>query len=485
MMPFISILTDLLDKTFVYKNGEGLRLSDVPKGLEILNKIRADRRIDGKGGPNCNLIDSALSKVISLYNTPSGNILVKPGIDLDLDVAEALFRRVVGTLLMAIDFDYKDTNFTNIYSKYHNHDSVIEYLTEIRSIVEDSTHMYSGFKPVRELDATEKKAIKDTASAILGALNTAAATVMRAVKTNEDNISARSNICAILLGITNSNVKSFNDILNKREALIDNYKANNANGAFALFTKKEQKTYAENLIIRAFTVVTNAATALTQQLSTIGGIIYNQYSNSITIGKKTIDNIFAYKTVSKANKIVVNVTRKGIKDTLKRIAYDPPDASNEIPTSSEPSEIPKAEPQSEPSEIPKAEPQSEPPEIPKAEPQSAPGKVSLFVPDDEPSEATLVNLIAKDFEELKKRPSYIAVKEEIEKNLNELMQDELRSAAVREWVNNKFAPEIKSGVFRDSYTGNLIQKNGAGIRRGAAGYIKVIDRGNPLLYKRH
>lgn len=465
MTPFISVLTDLLDKTFVYRNGQSLLLSRVPEGLTLLNKIRTDRRIEGRVEPIRDIIDDALTKVISLHKTPPSDISIKAGIEMDFGVAEALFKRLVGTLLMAIDFDFKDTNFNDIDSGYFRKRDVLNYLTEIRSIVEDSTHMYSGFKPVRELDETETRNINDKASKIFKALTSAANIASSSIMSNEKNISARNNICAILLGITASNIKTFNDILNKRDALIQAYKDKSTNGAFVLFNQAEQKTYSEKVIGRAFMAITQAVDSLKKELSTIDGVIYNQFGNKLTIDTKTIDDVFVYKTVRKANTIVANVTKDGLIELLKRMAYNVSATSNKISDHSVSHErTDKDAPVMTNFEVLTDEY--------KPEPNAAPEMtVKLNESDDETSEAFDRGTLDEQ-SYIQRRRAKTA--DEIEQFIESLPYG-MRQFA--DYLDNTW-DKVKTGTigFREEHFVKKSDKQG----KGVAGYIKVIDRGNPL-----
>ena len=335
MTPFISVLTDLLDKTFVYRNGQSLGLSIIPIGLNTLNKIRTDRRIEGRVESKRNEVDNALETVISLYKNPSGNISVKAGLGMDYSVAEALFRTLVSTLLMAIDFEFKDTDFDKmIYNEYYNRRTVIKYLKEIRSIVDNSTHIHSGFEPVKELDSTKIESIEKTAKEIYDAFDKAAKIASNNIVPNETNLSARNNICAILLGITSSKINGFNALSDKRNKLIQAYNTNNTEEAADVFTQNEQKTYSKTLMRRAFDAIDRTTESLQNDLNKINGIKYNRSNNSLTIGTKTMYNVFSYVIKRRAHIIDTNITPDGMTEFLKRVEYDNPATSNMITDSS-------------------------------------------------------------------------------------------------------------------------------------------------------
>lgn len=450
LMPYISALIDIIDKTFVYESGKSLELSKVKDGLESLNMALTGKRITGNKTATERKISNALNTIMKIYNTQGGYVTVRAGIEMEAGVAAALFKRLFTSLMLAIDFDFKDIDFSKIDSEFIDRDAVMRYIREIRNAIEESTHMYTGFK---QLEVPEEKVnlYTEIAKNIVNYLNSAAVTITRAGN------SRVLNICAVLLGIKSAtNVDSFPTVYRIRENLIKAYENNDdrkfvpdkkdpaIKDAYDAFKGiNQQKNYTMPTIATAFNAIKDMMTQLTANLAAMQETIpvsYNRVNNTLIIDKMSIDEAFSYtKQDASKNQILNDITENAIIERLKRQHF--------------PKNIHRS------------------PEIVERAMQRSNATVDTdgLNTGEEGTEAWDMSFMnEQEREQYEKDKRYQAWKQDAMSS--EEFMDRL--------ISEEYALETKKGRFGESYTDKIIRKQQQG--KGIAGYVKIIDRGNPL-----
>lgn len=460
LMPYISALIDIIDKTFVYESGKSLELSKVKDGLESLNMALTGKRITGNKTATERKISNALNTIMKIYNTQGGYVTVRAGIEMEAGVAAALFKRLFTSLMLAIDFDFKDIDFSKIDSEFIDRDTVMRYIRELRDAIEESTHMYTGFK---QLEVPEEKVnlYTEIAKNVVNYLNRAAVAITRAGN------SRVLNICAVLLGIKSAtNVDSFPTVYRIREELIKAYEKNNDDRKFAPDKKdptikdaydafkgiNQQKNYTMPIIATAFNAIKDMMTQLTANLAAMQGTIpvsYNRVNNTLIIDKMSIDEAFSYtKHDASKNQILNDITENAIIERLKRQHF--PKNIHRSP------EIVERVMQRSDATV-------------DTDGLNTDETVPLYEPDEEGTEAWNMSFMnEQEREQYEKDKRYQAWKQDAMSS--EEFMDRL--------ISEEYALETKKGRFGESYTGKIIRKQQQG--KGIAGYVKIIDRGNPL-----
>lgn len=334
MMNYISALIDIIDKTFIYANGNRLGLSKTETGLDLLNKVMSDRRITKNKTQTKQEINNALATILNIYNAPSTAITTRAGIDMSLGVATALFRRLFGSLLMAIDFDFKDTDFTDFSSEFIDISTVTAYLKEIRSAVDNSMHIYTELPRTNIPDRVIQR-FNEIATKIITVL-TEQAEAITGTDFGKNKSSFGLNLCAVLLGITksekNDGFTALYQNLNKEGKigeLINYYDSSNIGEAFKIIqaaTNNNNNYSRKTTIPRAFGAVRAAVENINKELNEIKKIAirYNQYRNNININNRTLLNIFKYEkpdSGAKVNTISTGITKEEIIELLKTAYY--------------------------------------------------------------------------------------------------------------------------------------------------------------------
>lgn len=496
MMDYVAILSNTIDKLFTYSNGRELDMTNkAVKGITLLNKVLSERAVSGNKSQIRDSIVRALEYVLRLSDLSKNDITTRSGVDMNEYISSALYRRLIDSMLMAIDFDFKDVPGETFRKENIDASKTLALLSDIHKRVDSSLHMDT----VNSIDLSETTGgvYKRTASRIINAIN-GAIDDSNAIRIPDKKGSYIYQMVGAIMGIkvAGDNSALASRIYAIRDKLIesyDNYVKTESGGNTSKILADMSKNIKENvegnggnytntLIGIAFDIVS----AVWKNMSQLKGtnhirLQYNLYENTIDFiirDKSKIEGkslpakpIFAIdKPESRANIIRLHpaISEQDIFNKLRTVMTVGIETENRIGASKHTIDIP------EPVGYATSDVQTEAPNE---------NTVQLYEQDDEPSEATSEAVEKGDVRAIRQRPTYQKRLMEFEDMMNGLHDDDIGELVMDEWVNKYYKPETIAKIA----TGKLIRKSGAGFSRnvlsseaGIAGYVKIIDRGNPL-----